>query len=325
VLAELPCEQQVKSCRATVLMRGTADGGRTWFAVPAPPAPPADMFQSGPPPGGVGRVLFTSARDGWAFGPSVWRTTDGGATWRRVRVPGPVADLAAAGGRVLAVVGGCGRAGHCAYRGYAAAAGPDNWRPVPGTALSGTAGLSVQLAVAGSAGYLLAVPNGQGKPVLLAGPLTGSARWRPLPEPCAAAFSGALAAAGGLLFLGCGSEPGAGNQFKTAYLSRDRGRTWHQVASPPFGGYLGGAIMSQDGTIFLSGERMDVYISRSRGGSWRVSPGLASAAGLAGAGFPLLATTLSGTFGVVIEQGVATGQVWLTGDDGSHWTSVTVR
>jgi hypothetical protein len=185
--------------------------------------------------------------------------------------------------------------------------------------------LPVELAVSGSAGYLLAVPKGQGKPLLLAGPVTGSARWRPLPEPCAAAFSGAVAAAGGLLFLGCGGEPSAGNQLKTAFLSRDGGRTWHQVASPPSGGYLGSAIMSKDGTIFLSGERMDVYISGNRGGRWRVSPGLAGAVGMAGAGFPLLAATLTGTFGAVIEQGVATRQVWLTRDGGSHWTSATVH
>ena len=137
VLAERPCESPAKSCRPALLLRGTVNGGRTWFAVPAPPAPPADMFQSSPPRGGVGRILFTSARDGWAAGPSLWRTTDGGATWRRVPVPGPVAGFTVAGGRMFAVIGGCTSAGHCAFRGYAAAAGAGNWRPVPGTAHNG--------------------------------------------------------------------------------------------------------------------------------------------------------------------------------------------
>jgi hypothetical protein len=127
LLAELPCSHQVHPCRTTVLMRETTDGGRTWFAAPAPPALPVDMFQSSPPAGGVGGVLFTSARDGWAFGPGLWRTTNGGASWRR------------------------------------------------------------------------------------------------LPEPCAGANWGALAAAGGWLFLGCGGEPGAGSQLKSAYVSRMTG------------------------------------------------------------------------------------------------------
>jgi hypothetical protein len=325
LLAELPCAHQVNPCRTTVLMRETVNGGRTWFAVPAPPAPPADMFQSSPPPDGVGRVLFTSARDGWAVGPSLWRTTDGGATWRRVRVPGPVSDFTLVGGRMFAVIGSCDSAGNCAYRGYAAAVGEDTWRPVPGTAITGTSGSSVQLAVSGSAGYLLAITQGPGKPLLLAGPVTGSARWRPLPEPCAAAYSGAVAAAGGWLFLGCGGEPGAGNQLKTAYVSRDGGRTWRQVAGPSFNGYLGSATMSPAGTIFLSGERMDVYISRDRGGRWHVSPSLAPPAGVADAGFPMLATTVTDTFGVVIQQGVYAQQVWLTRDAGSHWTPATVH
>jgi photosystem II stability/assembly factor-like uncharacterized protein len=325
LLAELPCAHQVNPCRTTALMRETVNGGRTWFAVPAPPGPPADMYQSSPPSGGVGRVLFTSTRDGWAAGPSLWRTTDGGATWRRVRVPGPVADFTVVGGRMFAVIGGCDSAGNCAYRGYAAAVGADTWRPASGTAVTGAGGSPVQLAVSGSVVYLLAITEGLGKPVLLAGTVTGSARWRPLPEPCAAAYSAAVAAAAGWLFLGCAGEPGAGNQLKTAYVSRDGGRKWHQVASPPFNGYLRSATMSPDGTVFLSGERMDVYISRDRGGRWHVSPSLASPAGLADAGFPMLAATLTDTFGVVIQQGIYTQQVWLTRDGGSNWTPATVH
>src|ERR1700726_645022 len=50
LLAESPCAPQVNPWRTAVLMRDTTDGGRTWFAAPAPPALPANMFQSSPPP-----------------------------------------------------------------------------------------------------------------------------------------------------------------------------------------------------------------------------------------------------------------------------------
>src|SRR5215472_11554400 len=106
-----------------VLMRETVDGGRTWAAVPAPAAPAADMFQSSSPPNAVGSILFTSRRDGWAFGPALWRTTDGGATWRRERAPGPVANLEVTGNRMIAVITHAGGSGDPDLRLYAATAG----------------------------------------------------------------------------------------------------------------------------------------------------------------------------------------------------------
>ena len=307
-----------------VLVRKTVNGGRTWTAVHAPAAPVADMFQSSPPPDAVGSVYFPSQSGGWAFGPALWHTTDGGVTWRRERVPGPVTDFeVASGGRLLAVVTVTGRSGTPDLRLYAAPAGADDWRAVPGAALSDVSGAS--LAVSGRTGYLLASRYDLARPVLLAGPVTGPARWRALPAPCPGSWSAALAASPGWLFAGCGSEPGAGNQLKTAFVSRDGGRAWHRVASPPMGGYLGGATMSAGGTIFLSGERMDIYISRDRGRGWHESPSLRNAAGLANAGFFLGAQAVTDKAGVVFEKGVGARQVWLTTDGGRRWSPVTVR
>ncbi len=303
-----------------VIMRKTVNGGKSWTAVPAPAAPAADMFQSGPPPDAVGSILFTGKTDGWAFGPALWRTADGGTTWRRERVPGPVVDLKVTGNRMLAVIT---RVGDPDLRLYAAPVGSGDWRPVPGGAVSGF--FTESLAVSGRTGYLLVSRVELDRPVLLAGPAAGEAPWRRLPEPCPGGWSAALAAAPGWLFVGCGNEPGAGNELKTAYLSLNGGHTWHRVASPPVGGYLGGATMSAGGTIFLFGERMDVYISGDRGRAWFESPSLRNAAGLANAGFFLVATALTDKVGVTFEKGVTAQQVWLTRDGGRRWSPVTVR
>jgi hypothetical protein len=83
--------------------------------------------------------------------------------------------------------------------------------------------------------------------------------------------------------------------------------------------------MTAGGTIFLSGGRMDVYISRDRGRSWHESPSLAGANGLANAGFSLVGTSVTNTFGVAVQEGVVTQQVWLTRDGGRIWTPVTVH
>ena len=185
-----------------MLMRKTVNSGKTWVAVHARRAA-ADMFQSSPPPGAVGSILFSGQRDGWAFGPALWRTTDGGATWRRERVPRPVTNLAVAGGRVLAVITATGRSGTPDLRLYAARAGTDDWRAVPGGAVSDVSGAS--LAVSGRTGYLMAARHDLAKPVLLAGPVSGSsaglvsgssassARWHTVPEPCRGGWSAALA------------------------------------------------------------------------------------------------------------------------------------
>jgi photosystem II stability/assembly factor-like uncharacterized protein len=323
-LLATPCADHPQTCR-TVVLRKTVDGGRTWLAVPAPAAPPADAYQASPPADAVGTIVFTSASQGWAFGPALWRTTDGGASWQRVRVPGEVRELAAGAGRVVVLTERCRPDGWpCSAQVYGAATGTADWRAVPG---AGIAGIQFAgLAVSGAEGYLLGTASqGQGRPVLLGGSVTGSARWRPLPSPCDSTWTAALATApGGWLFLGCGTEPGAGQQVKVAYLSANGGRTWHEVTSPPSGGYLGSASMNSAGTIFLSGQRMDVYISRDRGRSWYESPSLANAAGQAGAGFSLAGSTVTSTFGYVFEEGVSQQQLWLSDDDGRTWVPSTI-
>jgi len=108
-------------------------------------------------------------------------------------------------------------------------------------------------------------------------------------------------------------------------LSDDGGRSWRKIASPPSGGYLGGASASPGETILLSGSRMDLYVSRDQGRSWHESPSLRNAAGLAGAGFPLTGSTITDTRGFAFQEGVDQQQVWLTSDGGRHWTPVTVR
>ncbi len=313
-LLATPCANQPRTCR-TVVVRETADGGRSWFPVSAPSAPPADVYQSSPPAGAVGTILFTSGGRGWAFGPALWQTTDGGATWRRVNGPGgQVQDVAVDAGRVLALTERCRPCRMQVYAApvYAAAAGTDDWRAVPGA--SSTGARNAVLAVSGADGYLA------GPSVLLGGSVNG--RWHPLPFPCRGDWTAVpAAAAGGLLFLGCAAQPGAGSQLKAGYLSADGGHTWHQVTAPPDDGYLGSASMSPAGTILLSGDRMDIYLSWDRGRSWHESPSLAGAAATAGAGFPLTGSILTGTFGYAFQQSV----VWLTRDGGHTWTSVTIH
>lgn len=78
----------------------TTDGGRTFTAVPTPPSSTAEQAT-------VGQLRFANARDGYAFGPELWSTHDGGRTWRQVPI-GYASELAAADGYAYAVVSGRG-------------------------------------------------------------------------------------------------------------------------------------------------------------------------------------------------------------------------
>jgi len=317
LLARPPCA--ATGC-TELRLRKTTDGGKHWFAVPAPPAPAS--VAPGSPADSVSQILFANARDGWAFDPALWATHDGGATWHRVSIHGtPVLSLAASDGRAIAAVGRCFYRGQpCGFKVYTSSVGTDRWLAVPGSAGTGDAPASV--VASGRSGYVVDSRADLGRPVLLAGPADGSARWQPLANPCQGAWSAPLAAAtGGWLVLGCGTEPGAGNQTKLVYLSHNRGRTWRRLTDPPSSGYLTAASIGPAGTIFLSGGRSDVYISWDTGRTWHTSRGLLSADISDG----LAATAVTNTEGFVLQASLYFRQVWFTYNDGHTWTPVTVR
>jgi photosystem II stability/assembly factor-like uncharacterized protein len=95
LLGPAPCT----SPPCTSIVR-TTDGGRTFVGIPAPRTPLASAAGRV----GVSQLRFADANDGFAFGPSLYVTHDGGAEWHQVNPGGSVTDLAISGGEVYAVV-----------------------------------------------------------------------------------------------------------------------------------------------------------------------------------------------------------------------------
>lgn len=324
LLAVPPCAAH--GCRS-LRMRETTDGGRHWLAVAAPPARvsswPSVLFGDSPPEGPAGSVnsvLFASTSDGWAYGPGLWATHDGGGRWHRVGTGGmPVTGMAAGNGRVIAVFSRCPAGQPCRPQVYSSPAGADAWEPV-----AGTAGAGADTVIAGPTGYVTASLGGA-RPVLLAGPADGAAPRQARLIPCRLRELGGyvlpLAAAGSVLVLGCGGQPAVGNQVKRLYLSEDGGGTWRRLARLPFLGYLGAVSVTAAGTIFASGGRSDVYISRDGGRTWHTSPGLRRA----DSGDGLAAAMITSSEGFVLQASIYYKQIWFTYDAGRHWTPVTLR
>lgn len=124
LLGDTPCAQQP----CTSLVR-TTDGGSSFVGVPAPPAALVGGLTGRDPQTGVGDVRFADAADGFAYGPALWATHDGGGHWHQVSFGGQVNELAAADGYVFAVVGGT------LYRSPATS---DDWAHLGATNLSQT-------------------------------------------------------------------------------------------------------------------------------------------------------------------------------------------
>ena len=309
----------------------TDNAGKTWYGVPAP--------VTGGPSGasGVGQIRFLNGSDGWAFGPGLFATHDGGRAWARVPTGGyRVTDLETVGDHAFAVFASCsgsepGFASQCtSFSLYSAAAGSDNWAPVAGaTGLSaGGQGTSASLVLTGSRGYLLG-PGG----TLYAGPVDGGA-WQPAGSgPAGGAAcptgpaqqdgqpSGALLAAADSahLALACAIGAGSGGGAQV-FVSSDGGKTWQQAGTAP-GGSTVTSIAAQPGGEIALATTAGLDVSHDGGATWQqLEQGPAGPAG----GFSYVGLT-SPAQGVAVPANPGEHAIWFTYDGGLSWAPSAIK
>jgi hypothetical protein len=97
LLGSAPCS--AGSCPAIIT---TTDGGTSWRSVTAP-GPPLQSNGSAAN-GGVSHLRFATSEIGWAFGPGLYATYDGGEQWHAIHLGGWIQDLEPGLGRVYATV-----------------------------------------------------------------------------------------------------------------------------------------------------------------------------------------------------------------------------
>jgi hypothetical protein len=301
-------------------MARTDDAGKTWAGTSAPLAGPADGAT------GVSQVRFLNASDGWAFGPELFATHDGGQTWTAVATNGlRVTDLETVGDRAFALFASCTGTGaafaaQCtSYTLYSSPSSSDDWTPV-GPATSGLSGRAASLVLTGTTGYLLG-PNG----TLYSGPVNGSAPWpavKAIPCPVGVPLAdgqptGALLAAAdaGNLVLACASSNAPGTQqAKQVFTSADGGMTWQNGTAAPALGLATSVTATPAGTYVLAtGQGLDVRLPGST--SWQAVT-LDGPAPAGGFGYVGMTTD---TQGVALPANPAAGTVWFTFDGGQTW------
>jgi hypothetical protein len=302
----------------------TDDAGKTWTGVPAPVTGPADGAT------GVSQIRFLSGADGWAFGPQLYATHDGGHTWARVATDGlRVTDLETVGSRAFALFASCTGTGpafadDCAsYTLYSSPAAADDWTPV-GPATSGLSGGAASLVLTQTRGYLLA-PDRMLYSGPVNGPVNGSAPWQRVASiPCPVGPSladgqptGALLAAADTanLVLACASSSAPGTQqAKQVFTSANGGMTWQNAGAAPGLGLATSVAATPDGTYVLAtGQGIDVQPAGS--GAWQAAT-LTGPAPAGGFGYVGMTTDAQG---IALPADPAAGTVWFTFDGGKTW------
>lgn len=302
-------------------LAGTTSYGGSWRKVGAPSAGPADGGS------GVSQVRFLDTKNGWAFGPELWATHDGGAHWTKVRIAsGRVIDLAAVKTRAFAVVGigctgtGADYAASCASVALLSSpATSDKWRVVPGGGSGPEKAGGLQLD--STHGYVL-----EGR-TLYAGPVTGG-KWHlvgngsPTEPPCLSGASGVagpalIAPSGASLYLACDAGPAAATPARpgplTLYLSGDSGRTWRVLGViGAHGAPTSLAVAPGSGTLVLATSRGLYYSADGR--NWNRSAMTSPPGG--GLGFVGMTTMQQG---VAVPANSRLHELFTTRDGGLTW------
>jgi hypothetical protein len=306
----------------------TDDAGASWYGVHAP--------LTGAPDGasGVSQIRFLSTLDGWAFGPELWATHDGGYSWTKISTGGlRVTGLETVGNRAFAVFAACSgtgtafAAGCTSFSLYSAVATGDSWRAV-GTSTSGLGGGSLpgaaSIVLTGTVGYLYA-PSG----TLYDGPVDGSGPWRKVVPLASLSFcatgqaqpdgqpAGALlaASAASRLVLACNEPLGDGSVVKQVLTSQAGVTSWRGVPQDaPGTGAATSVAGAPNGTIVLA-TTQGIDVLPSGGTTWQQAT--VSGGGPAG-GFGYAGMTTSAQ-GVAVPADASAHAIWLTSDGGLTW------
>lgn len=309
----------------------TDNAGKSWVGGPAPKT-------TGPNgPSGVSGIRFLEGRNGWAFGPELWATHDGGQTWTQVNTGGQrVTDLETAGNRAYALWARCtgtsssGFADGCtSYTLMTTLASSDNWTPVGGA----TSGLTNQgattsgmITLTKTTGYL-AAPDG----TLYSGPLDGSAWQKAGTLPCqpgtpqanglpAHALLTTISPTRLAAFCGPSLTP---TTPPKVYTSTDSGALWTESAADWTGASDHGLPVSftaaPDGVLIMA-TTTGIYRLAPGGAHWR--PVNVAGQQAPSGGFSYVGMTTSEQ-GVAIPADTSLHEIWMTFDGGDTWAPAT--
>ena len=319
VLGSAPCA----AAPCTSIAR-TTDGGRTWAGIPAPRTPlaPLGAKAQAEAGSGVSGLRFADPLDGWAFGPDLWATHDGGSSWHRLSIPGAasatVVALEASGGAVQAVL-----FDQAVVRIASSPVETDGWRlstvsvpigagPVP----------AAQLVLSGTSGWLMEVDR-----TVVGGARLSDGTWSAWTPPCLDLVGPAVLAASSPTELVAACDVGLWGtpQGEHLYLSHDGGASFARTGAPLPISAAGGVVATGAGSILVTGATAQgsaLVRSDDTGQTWQTAleTGTASITYL---GFTTPTQGVVLTVAPAGSSGSPGGSLQLTRDGGLTWRQVS--
>ncbi len=223
LLGDACTQDDTKCLNRVIVLRHSTDGGRTWAPLPAPHAFSPDSAEH--PLERVSSILFSSATDGWLYGPNTFYTHDGGQTW--LKAPQAILALAFQDNLLWAII-----------------AADDSWQVATSSDNGGAwVSASTQPAWAGGTPQLAALNAKQAWVMAntdfdwyLWHTADGGQSWKEMPETSQPFRAVRLLEVDqeGRLWLFSADQPAGGSQSKSLYTSTDAGASWQLVAVPPY-------------------------------------------------------------------------------------------
>jgi len=291
----------------------THDGGQGWRGIPAPDT------------NSVTGIRFLNQLTGWAYGPQLWSTQDGGQNWSAVNTGNQqVIDLETAGSQAYALFANCAQgpssttvSTNCSsYSLETTQTGSDHWSNV-GNATSNlpdSPGATPVIVLSSKTGWLLAADG-----TIYTGPL--GAPWTKFgTTPCSATPSATGVplltwdAYTRILVVACPSSPqtAGGSATETIYTSPDYTVNWvRQPTLVPGAAVTSLATAQSAPAIVATGT--GISILQGNTGQWRQAVTVTG-------GFSYVGMT-SNTQGVAVPVNASLHEVYMTYDGGQTWTA----
>jgi hypothetical protein len=326
VLLALDCASLPGRCQ--VFTKVSVDGGVTWSA---PAVLTAVSWPSPDPPWhtlGANNLVFTTADDGYAYGPDLYQTRDGGRSWRQLPVTGQVAAAAAVGTDVwFAVWHGCGDYGCTSWELDAAddqgqvrrlSTQPMPIAPPPGVTKVGVP--TQLLRPDASTAYLSGFDS-------LQVTHDGGGKWTRATFPCDSEYDDTVDLSAGnptMLWAVCASESGAGMEQKQLWRSINFGTSWQGPLPLESDGYSNQITAINTDVAWRYGDRGNVLRTGDGGRSWQVMlPDLFNTAYGAPTAFAALAND-AWIFDPYGPYDTDPRHLYVTTDAGGRWRTITL-